>query len=52
MLYFKVKHSAEKLAGIQKLKDDNETKLKTLEKSLDCDEVKTEIYKKKQEKNE
>lgn len=48
--YFKVKHSAEQLAALQKLKDNNETKLKTLKDSLNVDEVKTEINKKKQEK--
>lgn len=50
MYYFKVKHSAEKLATLQKSKDNNDAKLKTLKDSLNVDAVKTEINKKKQEK--
>lgn len=49
--YFKVKYSADKLATLQKLKLDNETKLKTLKDSFDIDEIKTNINKKKEEKN-
>lgn len=50
--YFKVKHSAEKLTTLQKLRVDNEMKLNTLKDSFDVDKVKAEINKKKQEKHE
>lgn len=50
--YFKVKHSAQQLKALKKLKDDNDTKLKALHESFNCDEIKTEINKKKQEKYE
>lgn len=52
MYYFKVKHSAEKLGALQKLKNNNDVKLKSLKDSLNVDEVKIEINKKKQERYE
>lgn len=48
----KVRHSAEKLSALQKLKVDIETELNTLKGSLNFDDVKTEINKKKGEKYE
>jgi len=48
----KVRHSAEKLSTLQKLKVDIETKLNILRGSLNFDDVKTEINKKKGEKYE
>jgi len=48
----KVRHSAEKLSALQKLKVDIETKLNILMGSLNFDDVKTEIDKKKGEKYE
>lgn len=50
MYYFKVKHSAQKLETLQTLKDNNDTKLKALNESLNCYEVTTEINIIKQEK--
>ncbi|CAI6346339.1 unnamed protein product [Macrosiphum euphorbiae] len=47
-----VRHSAEKLSTLQKLKVDIETKLNILRGSLNFDDVKTEINKKKGEKYE
>jgi len=52
MYNIKVRYSAEKLSALQKLKVDNETKLNILEKSFNCDDVKKEINKKKEEKYE
>lgn len=49
--FLKVKHSADRLAILQKLTADNENKLKTLKESLSVDKIKTEINVKKQEKN-
>lgn len=48
----KVKNSSEKLTVLLKLKENNETKLKTLKESFNYDSVKLEIDEKKEEKNE
>lgn len=48
--YFEVQHSAEQLKALKILKDNNDFKLKTLFESLNCNEIKTEINKLKQEK--
>lgn len=45
-----MKHSVDKLATLQQLKIDNETKLKTLKESFNEPETKKEIINKKQEK--
>ncbi|VVC25617.1 Hypothetical protein CINCED_3A008104 [Cinara cedri] len=45
-----IKQSAQRLEILKKLKDDNNTKSKTLNESINFDEIKTEINKKKQEK--
>lgn len=52
MFNIKVKHSAEKLTALQKLKVDNETKLNMLKESFNFDDIKTEINMKKEEKYE
>lgn len=52
MYNIKVRHSAEKLSALQKLKVDIETKLNTLKGSFNFDDVKTEIKMKKEEKYE
>lgn len=50
MCNIKVRHSAEKLSDLQKLKVDVETKLNMLRGSFNLDDVKTEINMKKEEK--
>lgn len=48
--FFKIKYSADRLVVLQKLTVDNENNLKTLKESLNIDETKAELNKKKQEK--